>query len=187
MENLELLKWGTEQCKNTSGTMQKHERTSHHKASNHCRRSIWFSRLLLAVACRVRSVAQRGARGKERVGSAHAQRSGARGGGRERLLCVCLRVCARVHARAHTDTRARRRVAPTPINPGSRSWRPPGPHGAGQTCRLRRPGQPSAHHRALTKRASSRMPDSSVPRPSLSPVCFCSCQRFLTCAHAPDI
>ena len=106
--------------------MQKHERTSHHKASNHCRRSIWFSRLLLAVACLVRSVAQRGARGKERVVSAHAQRCGACGSGRERLLCVCLRAWAREHTRTHADTRARRRVAPTPINPGSRSRRPHG-------------------------------------------------------------
>jgi len=38
-------------------------------------------------------------------------------------------VHARVRARAHAGTRARRRVAPTPINPGSRSRRPHGSSG----------------------------------------------------------
>jgi len=135
--------------------MQKHERIRHHKASNHCRCSTWFSRLLLAVACR-------------------RSREGTRGQARARRH-TCTRVYARAHTQAHVHEDAwRQRQSTRAAAQGD----PTAPQGAGQTCRLRRPGQPSAHHRAPSKRASSRTPDSSVPRPSLSPVCLCSRTRL---------
>ena len=85
--------------------MQKHERIRHHKASNHCRCSTWFSRLLLAVACR-------------------RSREGTRGQARARR-----HTCTRVYARAHTQAHVHEDAWPTPINPGSRSRRPHGSSG----------------------------------------------------------
>jgi hypothetical protein len=147
MENLALLKWGTEQCKNTSGSDTIRQATTVDAAHG----SVASCSLSLA-----------GAQEKERVG--RRARAGTRA-----------RACTRARTRRHTCTKTRGQRQSTRA---AAQGDPTAPQGAGQTCRLRRPGQPSAHHRAPSKRASSRTPDSSVPRPSLSPVCLCSRTRL---------